>query len=65
MERYKYGKCGKCGFELAPVWFQMEELTKNGYPTGRVKNAVDYLVCECCGEKYAVDDTFDGGWYRG
>lgn len=65
----KYGTCSCCGEELSPVFFTEEETVMEGpagykhpCPTGRVRKAVDYLVCECCGHKEAVDDSFDGPW---
>lgn len=47
----KYGKCS-CGADLTPVWYTKEEYktTPNGVmrPTGRVRRAVDHLICPNC-----------------
>lgn len=61
-----FGICPECGYSLEAVWFVDEEYktTQFGamYRTGRKRWAVDYLVCEVCGKKQCVDDTFDGPW---
>lgn len=62
-----YGSCSKCGADLAPVYFTEEEyriepITHIQYKTGRSRRAVDYLLCDCCGNTEAVDDSFDGLW---
>ncbi len=68
----KFGKCLTCNVDLEPVYFEEKEskLYENTLiETGRVRTAVDYLVCPCCGERFIVDDSFDGPWvpktYRG
>lgn len=58
-----YGNCNICGGNLKPSWFKQQEYNNYGTKTGRVKNAVDYLICECCFKKFAVDDSFDGAWH--
>lgn len=62
----RYGNCPECGCSLEAVWFTEEEYatTSNGiqYRTGRKRRAIDYLVCENCGKKQCVDDSFDGAW---
>lgn len=60
-----YGKCDRCGADLIPAdWFEdIEYHPKTMLPTGRVRWAVGYIVCPECGEKYCVDDTFDGPWH--
>ncbi len=66
----RYGNCKICGGELQPVFFIEEETVMEGPPgyqhpcrTGRIRRAVDYLVCDNCGHKECVDDTFDGPWH--
>ena len=62
-----YGVCPDCAYPLEPVWFIEEEYET--FPgggqcrTGRVRRAVDYLICEVCLKKQCVDDSFDGPWY--
>lgn len=66
MDKSVYGDCPECGYPLEAVWFTEEEYKTTSfgslYRTGRVRRAVDYLVCEVCGKKQCVDDTFDGAW---
>ncbi len=60
-----FGVCNVCGVELEPIYFieEEEKLYENTYTkTGRVRTAVDYLLCPCCGEKHIVSDSFDGPW---
>lgn len=66
----KYGICKRCGEELIPKFFIEEETVLEGphpyqsyHKTGRVRQAVDYLFCDYCGVKEAVDDSFDGPWH--
>ena len=59
----KYGTCPKCGFELSTEEFIDKEYDFHGYPTGRVRKDVSVLICECCGNRESVDDTFAGPWY--
>lgn len=61
----RYGTCCDCGAYLKPVYFlQEEEKTEGGvyFKTGRIRRAVDYLVCLICLQREPVDDTFDGPW---
>lgn len=62
-----YGYCSECGYPLVPIWFREIEYDESysGYPyeTGRTRLAVDYLLCERCGHKECVDDSFDGKWH--
>lgn len=61
-----YGICDQCNYPLKPIWFiEKEYKTNHGheYPTGRVRKAVDYLICPSCLEKYCIDDTLDDPWY--
>lgn len=58
-----YGVCTHCGSPLAPIWFTEREYGRNNIPTGRKRTAVDYLLCESCGHRECVDDTFDGPWH--
>ena len=61
----KYGTCEECETMLEAAWFREKEYDSvYNNPTGRYRNAVDYLYCPRCGEKYCVDDTFDGEWRR-
>lgn len=61
-----FGDCPECGYPLEAVWFTEKEykVTSFGsqYKTGRKRRAVDYLLCNVCGKKQCVDDTFDGAW---
>lgn len=60
-----FGICPQCEVNLVPIYFWEEEesLHEGSYiKTGRVRKAVDYLICPYCGEKHAVDDSFDGPW---
>ena len=63
MERF--GKCGKCGTQLFPVWFEEKEhKTQDGimWYTGRKRRACSHLECPTCFKNYIVDDSFDGPW---
>lgn len=44
---------------LKPVWFLEKELDNHGIPTGRTRKACSCLLCDACGHKETVDDTFD------
>lgn len=55
--------CDKCGITPEPIWFTEHEV-KNGVETGRIRKAVDVLVCPCCLKEYCVDDSYDGPWIR-
>ena len=61
-----FGLCPDCEEPLEAVWFTEEEYKTTSfgakYRTGRKRRAVDYLVCDCCGRKCCVDDSFDGEW---
>lgn len=62
-EKYDFGTCDKCGEQLTADWFIDEEFyPESCITTGRTRLAVNYLFCPQCGEKYVVDDTFDGNW---
>jgi len=56
-----FGEC-ECGMKLLPVWFTEFERDRYGVRTGRKRKACSQLVCECCGRRYVVDDTFDEDW---
>lgn len=56
-----FGTC-VCGVDLEPVLFIEKETDAKGLFTGRVRQAVDYLVCPCCGKRYVTDSSFDGPW---
>lgn len=57
-----FGKC-QCGAELEAVWFTEEEIdSHSGLRTGRIRRAVDYLVCPNCDIRYQVDSCFDSPW---
>ena len=58
-----FGSCEDCNTEIEPVYF-LEKEYRNRLPTGRVRNAVDYLVCPVCLKKTCVDNSFDGPWYK-
>lgn len=59
-------RCPDCGGRMEKVLYTEEEMDYSQgrpRPTGRKRINVDYLLCECCGHKEAVDgDTFAGGW---
>lgn len=60
-----FGECNKCGVKLKPIYFieEEEKLYEGTYiKTGRVRKAVDYLICPYCLDKFTVDDSFDGPW---
>ena len=60
-----FGICGTCGCELEPSYFvEEEEIIQHGvrFKTGRVRRAVDCLVCPNCFRTACVDDSFDGPW---
>lgn len=60
-----FGNCSECGRELSPVWFiEKEEIIEKGnrYETGRKRQACSHLICDFCGEKEFVDDSFDFSW---
>lgn len=67
MAQDRFGVCENCGYQLEPEYFLDEEtiVTRDGYlyKTGRVRTAVDYLICPNCLAKYCVDDSFDGPWH--
>lgn len=56
-----YGYCSNCGHPLVPIYFKDKEII-NGHPTGRTRTSISYLLCENCGNKEIVDDSFDGRW---
>lgn len=60
-----FGICGTCGCELEPSYFvEEEEIIQHGvrFKTGRIRRAVDCLVCHNCLRTECVDDSFDGPW---
>lgn len=62
-----FGTCDRCGGDLHPIWF-VEEETKVEHgtmcKTGRKRTAVSHLTCNNCLKNFAVDDSFDGPWYK-
>lgn len=60
-----YGQCGFCRTPLTPVWFTEQQRDAAGIKTGLVRRACSYLLCEECGARYTVDETFDGEWRKG
>lgn len=63
----EYGECERCNSPLEPEYFLEEEYKfEHGSisKTGRVRKAVNVLVCSHCRKEYCVDDTLDGPWYR-
>lgn len=50
-----------CGQEMIPICFEDKEF-KDGHFTGRVRIAIDYLLCEICGERLTTDGSLDGEW---
>ena len=62
----KYGTCRTCKSQLRPIWFIDEEtktVNKSLIRTGRKRNAVSHLECDCCGNRECIDDSFDGNWH--
>lgn len=58
-----FGICDRCKTPLEADWFIDKEFYPNSNTlTGRTRLAVNFLYCPCCGEKYPVDDSFDGNW---
>lgn len=56
--------CSKCGWQMVvESWFEEKEY-RNGYSTGRVRNAASNLICPNCLNTEIIDDTFDGPWYQ-
>ena len=51
--------CATCGFTMKPVWYLEKELDAHGIPTGRTHKACSCLLCDMCGYKETVDDSFD------
>lgn len=51
--RSRYGICPTCDADLNPVWFTDYD------ERGREWKRVDYLLCDNCGERVCVDDSFD------
>jgi hypothetical protein len=54
-----------CGVRMTPVWFNDEEYKLyqgRRYKTGRKRKALSHFECIICGNKEAVDDSFDGEW---
>ena len=63
MDKIVFGNCTKCNKPLRPVYFVEEEIGNCGIPTGRIRDAVDYLYCPICGKKEAIDgETGSGPW---
>lgn len=63
----RYGKCGRCGSSLHPVWFEEQETkTISGtlIHTGRKRTACSHLECPSCLNKESVDDSFDKAWHN-
>ena len=40
-------------------WSNRCQLDNHGIPTGRTRKACSCLLCDACGHKETVDDTFD------
>ena len=59
--RFKDWRCNKCGGNVEPSWFELEEVDKHG-KTGRIRTALSNLVCVDCLSAICVDDSFDGPW---
>ena len=41
------------------VWYREKELDAHGIPTGRTYKACSCLLCEACGHRETVDNSFD------
>lgn len=52
-------KCPRCGNDMYIVYSEISEYNKYGTPTGRSKRIANYLLCEYCGKKETIDDSFD------
>lgn len=64
-DSWKYGYCDKCGGLYKPIWFTEKEtkVIKGALVyTGRTRKACSHLECIECGNKEAIDDSFDGEW---
>lgn len=53
-----YGDC-ECGGKYYPIWYLEYKKIVN---KKKMKWAVSHLECSICGNKQAVDDTYDGEW---
>lgn len=63
MRKINFGKCCTCGANaLEAVYYTEQERTIDGHLTGRVRIAVDYIICNECLSKIIVDDEFDEPW---
>lgn len=53
------GLCGRCGHLLKPIYFKDEDLSikKKNKDVGILR--CSYLLCDNCGHKECVDDSFD------
>ena len=51
-------RCPNCGEKMSPVYFMDEEFDEHMIKTGRKRLTVNYLLCEYCGKKEIVDDSF-------
>lgn len=58
MEPYKF--CENCGHWMTPIYYQDKNIyVKNGIKTEKNILRCSYLVCENCGSKECVDNSFD------
>ena len=59
----EYGTCDLCHTPLKAEWFYEKEHDERMLHTGRVRKAVNCLVCPNCLKEYVCDDSFDGPWF--
>lgn len=45
--------------ENKSVWYREKELDAHGIPTGRTYKACSCLLCDSCGYRETVDNSFD------
>lgn len=58
MEPYKL--CEKCGHLLTPIYYEDKKVfVKNGNRIEKNMLRCSYLVCEDCGSRECVDNSFD------
>ena len=54
--------CPFCGITMQAVWYREKELDAHGIPTGRTYKACSCLLCDSCGYRETVDNSFDASY---